>query len=359
MILCFGEIMLRLGAPKGCRMEQAMPGALESSFGGSESSVAASLARFGTPAHYITALPPGPLKDAFEHELRGLGARVTVRETPGKRFGLYFIEHGAGPRGGTVTYDRAGSGVAETLFADYQFDEVLGNAAALHISGITPAISRTACETTLQLVEAARKRGLYISCDLNYRAKLWNWDEHKSGVDLAREWMPQIVKHLDLLIGNESDFSDMLNLTSEDSAPEAGVVHADGYLQVAKQAAAMFPRLKTIASSLRESRSADVNFWGGMLYDVAKDQVHFAPLGDGIYQPYELQITDRFGAGDAFAGGLIHALFSEDLCDPENALQFAVAASALKHTIHGDYNRISRDEVIRLMQGNLSGRVQR
>ena len=258
-----------------------------------------------------------------------------------------------------MIYDRSGSGVAETPFTGYQFDELLESASALHISGITPAISLTACETVIDLVRAAKENGLFVSCDLNFRAKLWNWDASKTARELARIWMPQIVRHVDLLIGNESDFEDMLNIVPENSSPDAGMLDVSGYQQAARQACALFPGLKFIASSLRESISADVNRWGGLLYDHAADRISLAPIHEGRYSPYELQITDRFGAGDAFAGGLLHALLSDDLCAPDDAIRFAAAAGALKHTVYGDYNRVSRDEVLRLMQGNQSGRVQR
>lgn len=359
MVICFGEVMLRLGAPKGTRLEQVLPGKMEATFGGSEVNVAASLARYGTPVKYVTALPPGPLTDAFKAELRGLGVDVLARETPDCRFGLYFVEHGAGPRGGAVYYDRAGSGVAETRFADYAFDELLAKAKALHISGITPALSRTACETTISLAKTAREKGLFVSCDLNYRAKLWRWEEEKNSRELAREWMPKIIENVDLLIGNESDFSDCLGLSAGNSTPESGVIDGSEYEQVAREAVALYPSLKYIATSLRESESADINHWGGMLFDVEKGELYQAPLQNGEYSPYELQITDRFGAGDSFSAGLLHALFSDDLSSSQDAVQFAVAASALKHTIHGDYNRVSREEVIRLMRGNQTGRVQR
>lgn len=351
--------MLRLAASKGLRLEQALPGSFSATFGGSEANVAASLTQFGTQAHYVTALPPGPLTKAFSRELRGLGARVTVCEVPDSRFGIYFVEHGSGPRAGSVIYDRSGSGVAMADFDVYPFEELFESSKALHISGITPSISRTACKTTLRVVQAAKERGLFVSCDLNYRAKLWRWDDEMRCVELAREWMPQIVQHADLLAGNENDFSDALGIFSGHASNVAGGLNVDDYEKVAKKAAQIFPNLKFVASSLRGSFSAELNYWGGMLYDAQKDRAHFAPITSGKYDPYELHITDRFGAGDSFVGGLLHALFSDNLCAPEQAIQFAVAASALKHTIHGDYNRVSCDEVIDLMNGNKAGRVQR
>jgi len=359
MVICFGEVMLRLGVPKGYRLEQVLPGTLYASFGGSEANVAALLARFGTAVHYVTALPPGPLTNAFVRELRGLGARVTVRETPGRRFGLYFVEHGVGPRGSSVVYDRDGSGVAESGLDGYEFDGLFTDAEVLHVTGITPALSKTACETVVQAVKMAKKNGIFVSCDLNYRAKLWRWDERKKGVDLARKWMPQIVEHVDLLIGNESDFSDALAIVPKHSVPEVDIIHAPDYEKMAIKASKAFPNLKYIASSLRASTSADINGWGGMLYDVKLQQAYFAPMKNGKYQPYELMVIDRFGAGDSFAGGLIHALFSRDMSESETALAFAVAASALKHTLYGDYNFASREEVMKLMQGDQAGRVQR
>lgn len=358
-ILCFGEVMLRVAAPKGMRLEQTLPGSLSATFGGSEANVAVSLARFGTEAIYVSAMPLGPFSEAFSRELRGNGIQAEIYQAPNSRFGLYFVEHGSGLRSSVVHYDRSETGVAQTSFDAYCFDSLLERADAVHISGITPAISRMACEATLRLVRLAKKRGLFVSCDLNYRSKLWNWDEQKSPRDLAREWMPQIVEHVDLLVGNESDFSDMLEIEAGRSNPCEGKINPEDYASIARVAAEKYSGFRWVASSLRESLSADVNRWGGLLFDVKENALHLAPLKNGEYVPYELQITDRFGAGDAFAGGLLHALLSDDLSSPGDAIRFAVAAGALKHSVYGDYNQVSKNEVIQLMQGDQSGRVKR
>lgn len=358
-IVCFGEVMLRLTAPAGNRLEQAVPGALQATFGGSEANVAVSLARLGTPVTYVTALPNNPMVDAFANQLRGLGVEVHVCRMDDCRLGIYYVEQGSNLRGAAVYYDRDWSGVSQADFEIYPFEKHLENASGFHISGITPALSKSAYETTLRAAKLARQMGVFVSCDLNFRSKLWRWKDGLEPRLLARECMEDIVKHVDLLVGNESDFKDCLGVDMKASNPELGELHVEDYRNVVMQVAQSHPNLKYISSSLRQSVSADVNSWGGMLYDCAEGCSYFAPMKGDTFNPYELtDIVDRFGAGDSFVGALLHALIGKKL-SRQDALAFAVCASAFKHTISGDFNYISHDEVARLLQQGSAGRVLR
>ncbi len=362
MIAGFGEVMLRL-APAGVkRFKQALPGALEATYGGGEANVCASLAMFGLQSCYLTALPANPIADACLQQLRGIGVnvdRVLLRKNG--RMGVYYAEHGAVQRGSNVIYDREHSVIAEAKPADYDFVAMLENIRHLHVTGITPALSSNAYETMLALLAAAEKMGVTVSCDLNFRKKLWNWEPGTAPRELAKRCMTEIVRYADVIIGNEEDAFDVFGIAAEDSSIEEGELNLSGYTEVARALAKKFPKAKRIAITLRESYSANHNNWGGMLYDVATDKAFFAPLAkDGTYSPYEIRnIVDRFGGGDSFCAGLIYALHSKDYAAPETAIRFAVAASCLKHSISGDYNYSTVAEVVALMGGNASGRVAR
>ena len=358
----FGEIMLRLCPAERKRFAQSLPGSLDACFGGGEANVCASIAMLGGKSRYLTALPDNPIAQACAAQLRSFGCDTRcIHFTNSGRMGIYFAEHGSNMRGSNVVYDRENA-VISLLGADqYDFSAMLSGVTHLHLSGITPSLTCNAFEATLKIAQTAADMGITISIDLNYRKKLWNWEPGTAKNELARRCMGQIVPLADIIIGNEEDASDVFGINAPDTAIEAGKLNVDGYKLVAAELSKRFPKAKFIAITLRESISADHNNWGGMLYDCTTALAHFAPLtADGEYAPYEIRdIIDRFGGGDSFCAGLIFSLNTPELSDPAIAIRFAVAASALKHTISGDYNFTSRAEVESLMKGSASGRVQR
>jgi 2-dehydro-3-deoxygluconokinase len=362
MFLAFGEIMARIAPPGPLRWRQALPGAVQVTWGGGEANVCASLAMLGQPARYLTALPRTPIAETLVATLRGLGIDTSpILWRSAGRLGLYFVEAGANQRGSTVLYDREGSAVSLAGRGEYDFPAALAGVQWLHVTGITPAISASACASNLALVRAASEAGVTISCDLNFRKKLWNWRPGTPPKALARECMAQVLPHVDLVIANEEDAADVLDLHAAGTDVAAGRIDAAAYTEVARQIVGRFPRVARVAITLRESVSANHNAWGAMLYDAASGQSHFAPLdGAGAYQPYEIRdIVDRVGAGDSFAAGLLAALASEEHGSPARAIAFAVAASCLKHSIHGDFNYVTREEVTALLAGKATGRVER
>jgi len=358
----FGEVMLRLSPEGNLRFGQALPGHLQAVFGGGEANVCASLAQLGMAARYLTALPQNALADALVAELRGLGVDTTrILRTATGRLGIYFAETGAAQRASTVIYDRAHSALAETPAAAYDVAAMLDGVTWLHLTGITPAVSKPACEANFAIAQAAVAQGATLSLDLNFRKKLWRWDASRTPRELAKAEMTRLAALADVLIGNEEDAKEVFGIEAPNSSIEAGQLDTAGYLEVARRLSAAFPKAKFIAITLRESKSASWNNWGAMLYDVRANHSHFAPLAsDGSYRPYEIQpIVDRIGGGDSFCAGLIYALNTPEWSAPDRALAFAVAASALKHTIPGDYNRATAAEVAALANGNASGRVSR
>jgi 2-dehydro-3-deoxygluconokinase len=362
MFLGFGEIMARLAPPGQLRWRQALPGAVNVTWGGGEANVCASLALLGQKSRYLTALPRTPLAEALVATLRGLGVDTQhILWRKEGRLGLYFVEAGANQRGSTVVYDRANSVVSLVGPDEYDFEAPLVGVTWLHVSGITPAISEAACRANLVLVQRAKRAGVTVSCDLNFRKKLWNWQPGTALRELARECMGQVLPHVDLVIANEEDAADVLDIHAEGTDVSAGRINAAAYIRVAQQIVERFPNVSRVAITLRQSISADHNDWGGMLYDAASRESHFAPLNSrGEFQPYEIRdIVDRVGSGDSFAAGLLYALTSADFGQPVQAIAFAVAASCLKHSIQGDFNYVTRDEVAALVAGNATGRVQR
>jgi len=361
-VVTLGEVMLRLAPEEFLRVTQVLPGRLEATFGGGEVNVAVSVALQGGSAAFATALPDNVLTDSFVQELRRLGVDASlVRRSKVGRFGIYFVETGANQRAGTVTYDRDQSSISLTGGDGYDWDAIFAGATWFHITGITPALSSQSAAAALAAVKQARERKIPVSCDLNFRKKLWRWKAGTSPVELARETMRSLVPYVDLVIANEEDADMCLGIQAPESNVEAGELNLDGYAEVARQVVARFPNVSRVAITLRESISASHNNWGALLYDRESQAVHFAPTDrSGGYEPYEIRnIVDRVGAGDSFAGGLIFALNTPGLDGAATALQYAVAASCLKHSIKGDFNYATRSEIEGLMKGGGSGRVQR
>jgi 2-dehydro-3-deoxygluconokinase len=362
MILGFGEIMMRLATEGRWRFRQALPGKLEATWGGGEANVCASLAMLGRASRFVTALPRHAITEQLAASLRGLGVDTSrMLFTDKGRLGIYFLETGANQRGPVVIYDREGSSIALTGPEEYDFAGALEGVTWVHVTGITPALSQKAFASTLALVKLAKSRGVRVCCDLNFRKKLWNWKPGTKPQHLARECMAQILPQVDLLIGNEEDAKNVLGIEAEGTSVEQGKINPGGYESVARQIVAQFPNLSLVAITLRESISADHNNWGGMLFDARARQVFFAPRSaEGGYRPYEIRnIVDRVGAGDAFSTGLLYALNSEEFKQPTTALEFAVAASCLKHSIPGDFNYATEDEIVSLMHGTGTGRIKR
>ena len=361
-ILGFGEVMLRLCPPEFKRLRQCLPGSLDATFGGGEANVCASVSMFGSPAVYLTALPDNPIAEGFLAQMRGLGVDVSnIPLKANSRLGVYYVETGANQRASNVVYDREYSAISMTSPEEYDFNAALQGVAHVHVTGITPALSEKAYLSTLELIKKAKAMGAKVSCDLNYRKKLWNWHPEMKKNTLAEHCMSNLMPYVDIVIANEEDAADVFGIKADNTSITSGKINADGYMGVAKKIIQRFDNVSQVAITLRESISATHNNWGAMLYDRKQDEAFFAPLdSDGNYSPYEIRnIVDRVGGGDSFGGGLIHALYSEDYSEPQQTIAFAVAASCLKHSIKGDFNYVTRNEVITLMSGDASGRVKR
>ncbi len=361
-LVTFGEIMARVEPPPPYRFAQALPGMARVSFAGAEANVAAAYALLGGSSAFASALPQGPLADACVAYLRGVGIDTSrILRRPQGRLGIFFLETGACQRPSTVWYDRAGSTIALLGPDQYDWPALLGGARRLHISGITPALSASAADTSLECVRRARAAGLLVSLDLNFRKKLWDWKPGVSARELARAVVGGMLPFVDLVIGNEEDADDVLGISAGTTDVERGQLDVARYPAVARRIAERYPNVSMVAFTLRESISADHNNWGAMLWTRADDQGHLAPLRDGRYQPYPItDIVDRVGGGDAFAGALLFALDDPELQkQPSDCVAFAAAASCLCHTIPGDFNFVSRAEVLSLMRGSASGRVRR
>jgi 2-dehydro-3-deoxygluconokinase len=340
-VVTFGEIMLRLSPPGFQRFIQAR--SFDVIYGGGEANVAASLANYGLPVEYITRLPANDIGDACLNFLRqyGIGTRHIVRG--GDRLGIYFLEMGSAQRGSKVIYDRAGSAIATIQSGAIDWRAAFTGADWFHWTGITPAISEGAAETCMEAVRTAKEMGLTISCDLNYRRKLWKWGR------AAGEVMPDLVSMCDVAVGNEEDADKVFGIRAPEADVTGGKVEAEAYIYVCEELAKRFPNLQTIAITLRGSLSASHNTWSGILW--REGRIYTAPRYDII------PIVDRVGGGDSFCGGLIYGL--RTYSDVQQALNFAVAASCLKHTVPGDFNLVSVAEVEKLMGGDVSGRVSR
>lgn len=360
-VVCFGEIMGRLAPEQYYRFSQVCPGKLDLTFAGAEANVAASLRLLGGRSAFVSALPKHAIAESCLRTLRGLGVDTSqVLRTDNGRLGLYFVETGANQRPSNVIYDREYSSVSLTPGEAYPWEAVFQGADWLHVSGITPALSRTAAEAVQLATEKAKRAGLTVSCDLNFRKKLWQWEPGCPSRELAGKTMRGILPWVDVVIGNEEDAADVLGIHAADTDVESGELAIEKYPQVAAGIARQFGNVKKVAITLRESISACHNNWGAMLYDTASGEASFAPLRDGRYRPYEIRnIVDRVGGGDSFAAGLVYALHAGDFPTDAEAIAFAVAASCLAHSIKGDFNFSSRAEVESLMRGGGSGRVVR
>ncbi|MFO7695917.1 MAG: sugar kinase [Anaerolineae bacterium] len=340
-VVTFGEIMMRLSPPGMQRFVQAR--SFDVVYGGGEANVAVSLANFGVPVDFVTRLPRNEIGQACLRFVREAGVGVDKIVWGGDRLGIYFLEMGAVMRSSQVVYDRDHSALATIEPGMVPWDSVFADADWFHWTGITPAISRGAAEVCLEGVRAARECGLTVSCDLNYRSKLWKWG--RKPVDV----MSELVALCDVAIGNEEDAAQVFGIHAPDTDVTSGQVDAGKYSVVCEALNARFPGLKTIAITLRGSLSASHNTWSGILWD--QGQVY-------VGSDYDItHIVDRVGGGDSFMGGLIYGL--RTFSDKQAALDFAVAASALKHTVFGDFNLATVDEVNKLMGGDASGRVSR
>ena len=336
----FGEIMMRLNPEGYNRFVQAER--FEASYAGGEANVAVSLANYGLEASYVTKLPDNPLGMAARNEVRRFGVNTSDIVWGGPRLGIYFVEKGASQRGSKVVYDRAGSSIALASRKDFDWAKILKGAKWFHFTGITPALGGECPAICLDALKYCKAHGITVSCDLNYRGKLWTKAE-------AGKCMARLVPHVDVLIANEADAADVFGIVGKGSDVESGKLNKDGYVSVAEQLVKRFG-CKKVAITLRTSLSAFDNLWAGMLYDAKGKKAFFS-------KEYALHIVDRVGGGDSFGGGLIYALATGR--KPQAAIDFAVAASALKHSIERDFNHVTVAEVETLAAGNGTGRVQR
>lgn len=337
-VVTLGEIMLRLSTPRYERFVQA--NSFDIVYGGGEANVCVSLSNYGLDSYFVTKLPENELGQAAVNHLRRFGVNTDYIARGGNRIGIYFLETGVSMRPSKVIYDRANSSIAEADVSDFDFDEIFKDADWFHFTGITPALSPKAAKLTEEALKAAKKHGVTVSVDLNYRKNLWTPEE-------AQKVMTNLMQYVDVCIGNEEDAELTLGFKPGNTDVTSGKLELEGYKDIFKQMKDKFG-FKYVASSLRESYSASDNGWSACIYD-----------GNEFYhsRKYDIRIVDRVGGGDSFASGLIYGLLSGK--NFKDALEFAVAASALKHTIHGDFNMVTIEEVERLLKGDASGRVQR
>ena len=337
-IVTFGELMLRLAPENYLRFVQSEK--YEATFGGAEANVAVSLANYGQDVAFVSKLPAHEIGQAAVNSLRKFGVDTSKIVRGGDRVGIYYCEKGASQRPSKVVYDRAHSAIAEATAADFDWDKIFDGVEWFHFTGITPALSDGVAAITLEACKKAKEKNITISCDLNFRKKLWSKEK-------AGRVMGELCRYIDYCIANEEDTKDVFGIEADNSDIYGGKLDRDGYISVAKKLTERFG-FKGVAITLRESKSANDNDWSGMLY--TGGQAYFS-------KKYSMHIVDRVGGGDSFGGGLIYALSNG--YDPQSAIGFAVAASCLKHSIEGDYNMVSLAEVKALAGGDGSGRVQR
>ena len=337
-VITFGEIMLRL-APEGYyRFVQADK--FGATYGGGEANVAVSLANYGVDVAFVSKIVNNPIGDAAVNSLRKYGVDTSLITRGGDRLGIYFLEKGASQRPSKVVYDRANSSISQAKQEDFDWEKIFDGVDLFHFTGITPALGDNVAEITLKAVQEAKKRNIIVTCDLNYRKKLWSKEK-------ANKVMSERAKYIDIVIANEEDAADVFDIHSSKTDIVAGELNKEGYIDVAKKLTDKFG-FKKVAITLRESISANDNRWSAMLY--TDGEAYFS-------RTYNVHIVDRVGGGDSFGGGLIYSLLKG--FDPQKTIEFAVGASCLKHTIEGDFNLVSVDEVLSLIGGNASGRVQR
>ena len=341
-VVCFGEIMMRLSPPGLLRFYQART--FDVIYGGGEANVAVSLANFGIPVDYVTRLPENEIGESCIMFLRQYGVGTSKILRGGSRIGIYFLENGTMQRGSKVIYDRVRSSLASIQPGMIDWPDVFSDASWFHWTGITPAIDEGPAKVCLDAVKKAKEMGLTISCDLNYRSKLWKWGKE------AGEVMPELVRYCDVAIGNEEDAEKVFGIKAPGTDVMAGKIEGDRYRAVADELMRRFANLKQVAITLRGSISASHNTWGGLFFDGASH--YLAP----VFQVTHM--VDRVGGGDAFAGGLIYGLLNYPE-DKQRVLNFAVGASCLKHSIFGDFNLVTIEEVEKLIGGDVSGRVSR
>lgn len=339
-IMTFGEIMMRLNPEGYQRLVQA--GKFEASYAGGEANVAVSLANYGVDSSFVTKLPDNPLGEAARNAVRHFGVDTSDIVWGGSRLGLYFVEKGASQRPSKVVYDRAGSSIALAKRGDFDWQKILKGAKWFHFTGITPALGGELPAICLDALKVCKSKKITVSCDLNYRGKLWSRDE-------AGRVMAKLVPYVDVLIANEADAADVFGIKASGSDVDSGKLNKQGYVSVAEQLTKRFG-VKKVAITLRTSLSAFDNKWAGMLYDAKTKKAFFST-------EYMVHIVDRVGGGDSFGGGLIYAIATGK--KEQAAIDFAVAASCLKHTIEHDFNIVTVAEVEVLVSGNDTGRVQR
>ena len=337
-VVTFGELMLRLAPENYLRFVQSEK--YEATFGGAEANVAVSLANYGVDCAFVSKLPAHEIGQAAVNSLRRFGVDTSKIVRGGERVGIYYCEKGASQRASKVIYDRAHSAIAEATTADFNWDNIFDGVEWFHFTGITPALSDEVAQICLEACKTAKEKNITISCDLNFRKKLWRKEK-------AGQVMGELCRYIDYCIANEEDAKDVFGIEANNSDIYGGKLDREGYISVAKKLTDRFG-FKGVAITLRESKSANDNDWSGMLY--TDGQAYFS-------KKYSMHIVDRVGGGDSFGGGLIYALLNG--YDPQSAIGFAVAASCLKHSVEGDYNMVSLAEVKTLVGGDGSGRVQR
>lgn len=338
-VVTFGEIMLRLAPAGYYRFVQAS--SFEAEYGGGEANVAASLANFGMDVSYVSKLPLHELGQCAVNKLRSLGVDTRHIARGGNRIGIYFLEKGASQRPSKVVYDRAGSAIAQAQSQDFDWEEIFEGAGWFHFTGITPALGATLAGICAEACRVAKQKGLTISCDLNYRKNLWSREE-------AGRVMTDLMKYVDYCIANEEDAADVFGIHAEGTDVQSGRVNQQAYIEVAASLAQRFS-LKAVAITLRESLSANDNIWAALLHRPGKETL--------FSKKYPVHIVDRVGGGDSFGAGLIYGMMQG--LDDRETLEFAVAASCLKHSVEGDMNLVNADEVKKLADGDASGRVMR
>ena len=339
-VITFGEILLRL-APQGHK-KLFQNDMFETSFCGAEANVAVSLANYGLDSCFITRVPDNEVGQAAINSLRYFGVDTSKVIKGGERLGLYYLEKGASQRPSKVLYDRAFSAIANSNVEDYNWDRIFDGAEWFHFSGINPALSASMSKISLAACKVAKEKGIIISCDINYRSKLWTKNQ-------AKETMSELMRYVDICIGNEEDAENVFGIKADNTDVLSGSVDHKSYEEVAKKISDQFD-CKYVAITLRTSLSASTNKWAGMLYSTDKNEYHLS-------KEYTIDIVDRVGSGDSFAAGIIYSLLNK--ATAQDAIEFAIAASCLKHTQEGDYNRVGIEDVEALMNGDASGRVRR